>query len=167
MTTFPRTHISRYVSSLAATKTFYDQLFGQSPSKERPGYLKYELDQPSLIISFIEQPDRVNASGHFGIQVATREELLARHAKAQSQQLVAREEMGVSCCYAVQDKFWAVDPDGHQWEIYYFHADVKFNDPAYQLAQEDSKAATAAIPIASTTAIDKEACGCGVNADCC
>ena len=23
------------------------------------------------------------------------------------------------CCYADQDKFWAHDPDGYKWELYY------------------------------------------------
>jgi hypothetical protein len=24
------------------------------------------------------------------------------------------------------------DPDGVQWEVYYFHADAEFNDPHYE-----------------------------------
>ena len=24
----------------------------------------------------------------------------------------------MTCCYAVQDKVWAVDPDGNKWEVY-------------------------------------------------
>ena len=27
-------------------------------------------------------------------------------------------EDDVTCCYAVQDKVWAIDPDGHRWEIF-------------------------------------------------
>jgi hypothetical protein len=30
----------------------------------------------------------------------------------------ARDEENVTCCYAVQDKVWFVDPDGHQWEVF-------------------------------------------------
>ena len=41
----------------------------------------------------------------------------------------------------MQDKFWASDPDGIQWEVYYFHKDVAFNDPKY--ATEDSTACCA------------------------
>lgn len=52
--------------------------------------------------------------------------------------MVSLEEIGTACCYALQDKFWAADPDGHQWEVYYFHEDVEFNDPHYAL--EDAKA---------------------------
>lgn len=45
--------------------------------------------------------------------------------------IVSKEEIGTACCYSVQDKFWAEDPDGVQWEVYYFHEDVEFNDPHY------------------------------------
>jgi hypothetical protein len=53
---------------------------------------------------------------------------------ARKQGIVSKEEIGTSCCYAVQDKFWATDPDGHQWEVYYFHEDAEFNDPHYELS---------------------------------
>ena len=52
--------------------------------------------------------------------------------KAKQKQLISKEEMGTNCCYAVQDKFWVSDPDGVQWEVYYFHADAEFNDPHYE-----------------------------------
>jgi len=58
--------------------------------------------------------------------------------KARAQGIVSKEEIGTSCSYAVQDKFWATDPDGVQWEVYYFHEDAEFNDPHYAL--EDAAA---------------------------
>ena len=58
--------------------------------------------------------------------------------KARAQGIVSKEEIGTSCCYAIQDKFWATDPDGVQWEVYYFHEDAEFNDPHYAL--EDAAA---------------------------
>lgn len=159
---FPRMHVSLYVSDLAATIAFYDQFFGQSPTKVQNRYAKYELAEPGLLISFVEQPERSVANfGHLGIQVGTPEELHRRHAVAQQQQLVSNEEMGVTCCYAVQDKFWATDPDGHQWEVYYFHADATFNDPAYDLT------ASTAVASGKAPAINKTACGCGIKSTCC
>ncbi|MCB1171491.1 MAG: hypothetical protein KDK25_14190, partial [Leptospiraceae bacterium] len=65
------------------------------------------------------------------IQVETLEELNNRKAKAESTGVLSFEEKEVACCYAKQDKFWAVDPDGVQWEVYFFHEDVEFNDPAF------------------------------------
>ena len=57
---------------------------------------------------------------------------------ARTQGIVSLEEIGTACCFAVQDKFWVDDPDGNQWEVYYFHEDVEFNDPKYQ--EEDASA---------------------------
>jgi len=35
-----------------------------------------------------------------------------------------REEMGVNCCHANQDKFWVQDPDGVEWEVYHLNYDI-------------------------------------------
>ncbi|SHI87203.1 Catechol 2,3-dioxygenase [Hymenobacter daecheongensis DSM 21074] len=130
---FPRMHVSLYVSNLAATVSFYDAFFRQPAAKIRPGYAKYVLDQPSLIISFVENADRVQSHfGHLGFQVETVAELDERLTAARAAGLVQREEVGTSCCYAKQDKFWVNDPDGVEWEVYYFHEDAEFNDPRYQ-----------------------------------
>ena len=136
---FPRMHVSLYVSNLAASVNFYSTFFGQPANKVKPGYAKYILDKPSLIISFIENPDRVQSNfGHLGFQVETFGEMSNLLDKARAQGIVSKEEIGTSCCYAVQDKFWATDPDGVQWEVYYFHEDAEFNDPHYAL--EDAAA---------------------------
>jgi len=132
-------HVSLYVKDIATTVNFYTSFFGQPASKIKPGYAKYELTEPGLIISFVENPDRVQSNfGHLGIQVASKELMEERLEIARKLNLVSSEEIGTACCYAIQDKFWATDPDGHQWEIYYFHEDVEFNDPQY--ATEDSTA---------------------------
>ena len=136
---FPRMHVSLYVSNLAASVNFYSTFFGQPANKVKPGYAKYILDKPSLIISFIDNSDRVQSNfGHLGFQVETFGEMSNLLDKARAQGIVSKEEIGTSCCYAVQDKFWATDPDGVQWEVYYFHEDAEFNDPHYAL--EDAAA---------------------------
>ncbi len=136
---FPRMHVSLYVSDLASTINFYTAFFGKPADKIRKGYAKYLLDTPSLIISFLENPERVSANfGHLGIQVETRAIMDRYLSVAREKGLVSKEEIGTACCYALQDKFWAEDPDGIQWEIYYFHEDAEFNDPHY--AEEGSSA---------------------------
>ncbi len=136
---FPRMHVSLYVSNLAATVNFYNTFFGKSADKIKTGYAKYILEEPSLIISFIENKDRVQSNfGHMGFQVATKEEMERRLSIAKQHNIVSLEEIGTACCYAVQDKFWVDDPDGVQWEVYYFHEDAEFNDPHYEI--EDASA---------------------------
>jgi len=130
---FPRMHVSLYVKNLAATVNFYNTFFGVSANKVKSSYAKYILNKPSLIISFIENPERVQSNfGHLGFQVETKEEMEQKLEIAREKNIVSKEEMGTSCCYAVQDKFWVNDPDGVQWEVYYFHEDVEFNDPHYE-----------------------------------
>ncbi|MCX2741796.1 ArsI/CadI family heavy metal resistance metalloenzyme [Pontibacter anaerobius] len=130
---FPRMHVSLYVSDISKTTEFYTSFFGQEPAKVKPNYAKYILDTPSLIISFVENPERVQQNfGHLGFQVETQQELEQRLEVAKAHSLVSKEEIGTACCYAVQDKFWVEDPDGVQWEVYYFHEDAEFNDPHYE-----------------------------------
>ena len=133
---FPRMHVSLYVSSIQKSIQFYSALFGREPSKIRTGYAKYTLENPSLIISFVENKERVQQNfGHLGFQVETLEELNFRLAEAKSKNIVSKEEVGTNCCYAKQDKFWANDPDGVQWEVYYFHEDAEFNDPHFETVE--------------------------------
>jgi catechol 2,3-dioxygenase-like lactoylglutathione lyase family enzyme len=146
-TTFPRMHISLYVSDLQQSLQFYTDFFGVEPAKVKPKYAKYVLDRPSLIISFVENAERVQQNfGHLGFQVETQSELKERLAAAQHKNLVTREEIGTNCCYAMQDKFWANDPDGVQWEIYYFHADAEFNDPHYETSAASACCIPAQVP---------------------
>ncbi len=130
---FPKMHVSLYVKDIKQTVNFYTQFFGNKPVKVKNDYAKFVLDKPSLIISFVENKDRVQQNfGHLGFQVETIEELNKRLWEARMKNLVAREEIGTNCCYAKQDKFWINDPDGVQWEVYYFHEDAEFNDPHYE-----------------------------------
>jgi catechol 2,3-dioxygenase-like lactoylglutathione lyase family enzyme len=130
---FPRMHVSLYVSDIGKSTDFYTSFFGIEPAKVKPGYAKYILESPSLIISFVENKERVQQNfGHLGFQVETVEELNMRLWDARMKKLVAKEEIGTNCCYAKQDKFWVNDPDGVQWEVYYFHSDAEFNDPKYE-----------------------------------
>lgn len=130
---FPRMHVSLYVSDIQQSVNFYTSFFGVEPVKMKTNYAKYILEKPSLIISFVENKERVQQNfGHLGFQVETLEDLNKKLQEAKLKNLVAREEVGTNCCYAKQDKFWATDPDGVQWEVYYFHEDAEFNDPYYE-----------------------------------
>ena len=131
---FPRMHVSLYVSDLAKSIEFYNSFFGVTPVKEKPAYAKYILENPSLIISFVENKERVQQNfGHLGFQVESVEDLNIKLWEAKKKNIVSKEETGTNCCYAKQDKFWATDPDGVQWEVYYFHEDAEFNDPHYEM----------------------------------
>lgn len=154
---FPRMHVSLYVSDIEKSVGFYSNFFGQQPAKVKPRYAKYVLEKPSLIISFVENKERVQENfGHLGFQVETPGELNTRLTEAKEKNLVTKEEIGTNCCYAKQDKFWVNDPDNVQWEVYYFHADAEFNDPHYEMEE-----ASACCSVSSDNV--KSDCGCNAN----
>lgn len=145
---FPRMHVSLYVSDIDKTVDFYTRFFGENPAKVRPRYAKFVLESPSLIISFVENGERVQQNfGHLGFQVETLEDLNIKLWQAKKQKLAIREEIGTNCCYAKQDKFWVNDPDGVQWEVYYFHEDAEFNDPHYELSEASACCMPAEKPV--------------------
>jgi len=133
MANFPRMHVSLYVADIKKTVDFYNQFFGQEANKVMVDYAKYILEKPSLIISFVQNVDRVHSNfGHLGFEVATSERLHSLLEISKQKGLVEKEEIDTNCCYANQDKFWVNDPDGYQWEVYYFNHDTTFNDPQFE-----------------------------------
>lgn len=119
-------HASFYVNNVEATMAFYNQFFGTSPAKVKSDYVKYELDEPALVISFVQNPAKVNNTfGHLGFRVSTVETVKAKMEAMKKAGIAVKEEFQEVCCYALQDKFWAADPDGINWEVYYLHDDVE------------------------------------------
>ena len=127
MNTFPKTHVSYSVSDIEKTAAFYSLLFNTKPETQKSDYLKYNVAQPALSISFIKNAAGVQTNGsHFGIQFETTEEVTQHLERLKSAGLPMDEEMGVGCCYSVQDKFWVTDPDGYRWEVYYKHDEKQY-----------------------------------------
>ncbi|MCI4668269.1 MAG: VOC family protein [Bacteroidia bacterium] len=132
-------HTSLYVADISKSIEFYSILFNEKPAKVKDAYAKFELEKPALTISFLQSPERVaEGFGHLGIQVGNQEDLKSWHSRVKHGKLSTIEEKGTACCYAVQDKFWVSDPDGHQWEVYFFHDDSEWNDPKYKSFEEEA-----------------------------
>lgn len=116
-------HVGLNVSNIEQTTNFYQRLFGQEPVKVENGYSKFELDNPGLVISFIESKKPSPQFGHMGIRVNSQEELAQKKEELEALMKIELEEVNTSCCFAVQDKFWVKDPDGYEWEVYHFLKD--------------------------------------------
>lgn len=111
-------HVSLNVSNVDASVAFYEKVFGVSATKRRPGYAKFDLVEPSLNLTMQEaERSGVNAS-HFGIQVASTEDVGAAWTRFKAAGLPTLTENDTSCCYALQDKVWVEDPDGNAWEVF-------------------------------------------------
>ncbi len=122
-------HIGMHVSDINKTVEFYRHLFGSEPVKQKTDYAKFELDNPGLVISFIESAQKVgNHFGHLGIRVNSNAELERRKSEVSGYLNIALEEEATNCCYATQNKFWVNDPDGYEWEVYHFIRDAEKNE---------------------------------------
>jgi predicted enzyme related to lactoylglutathione lyase len=120
-----RPHLALTVSSVERSTPFYEALFGTAPSKERPGYAKFEVADPALNFTLNEgdRGETLGAFNHAGVQVATTDDVLATRLRLQKAGLAVLDEMDATCCYARQDKVWVHDPDGTPWEVFVTHED--------------------------------------------
>jgi catechol 2,3-dioxygenase-like lactoylglutathione lyase family enzyme len=117
-------HVSLNVTNVDASVAFYEKAFGIAATKRRPGYAKFDLKEPSLNLTMNEAPRTgVNAS-HFGIQVASTDDVIEAKTRFESAGLPTFTEEDTACCYAVQDKVWIEDPDGNSWEVFVVKGDA-------------------------------------------
>jgi len=134
-----KAHIALNVASVGASVEFYKRLFGIEPLKVRPGYAKFDVQNPPLNLSLNEglHPG-TGALSHMGLQVATTEDVNAIRNRWESEGLRPRDEMQTSCCYALQDKAWVRDPDGNEWEVFTVLANVEQSDNSCCQGQQTS-----------------------------
>jgi catechol 2,3-dioxygenase-like lactoylglutathione lyase family enzyme len=156
---FPHTAI--YTPNLDASLAFYRAFFGVEPKKIKPKYAKFELLNPrwNFTLNETSAPGATTAQtlSHLGFQVGSTEEVKAIQARLLELGIApALEEIGSTCCYAVQDKFWVKSPEGIDWEIFTVLADADvFRDNAPNETAEGEGAmccspAVAAAPIQLT-----------------
>lgn len=116
-----RIHIALAVGSLERSVAFYRTLFGHGPTKARPRYAKFEVAEPPVNLALNEVGGATGPNhpvAHFGIQVKSTAAVGEVADRLRAAGLETAAEDNVTCCYAVQNKVWATDPDGNKWEVY-------------------------------------------------
>ena len=120
-----RIQLALNVSDLDAAIEFYGKLFNAEPAKRYPGYANFAIAEPPLKLVLIENAEARERLNHLGVEVFSVDEVVREHERLTGAGLEGRSEEGVTCCYAVQDKFWVDDPDKAPWEIYTVLADAE------------------------------------------
>ena len=123
-----KVHIHMRVSDLAKSLAFYEAFFGTTPVKVKPGYVKFlpDLGPVNLALSVGGPVGAAEAPvSHLGLQVESPAVVMRELQRVKAAGLAVREETGVDCCYANQDKFWVEDPDGVEWEVYHLNYDLE------------------------------------------
>ncbi|MDQ1559218.1 MAG: hypothetical protein QOD32_2278 [Pyrinomonadaceae bacterium] len=114
-----KAHLALNVRSVERSLEFYKKMLGIEPLKVRPGYAKFDVQNPPLNLTLNEVPfAERGALSHLGIQLATTEDVLSLRRNWLDAGLETRDEMGTNCCYALQNKTWVQDPDGNEWEAF-------------------------------------------------
>jgi predicted enzyme related to lactoylglutathione lyase len=110
-------HAHLHVKDLEKSITFYSALFGANPTRVKPGYAKWMLEDPR--VNFAISSGQPVGLSHLGFQVETDEELVEASARANEAAGTVLVEKGARCCYATGNKTWAEDPQGVIWETFH------------------------------------------------
>ena len=121
-----RIHLALNTTRFDESVAFYGKLFGQPPAKLKPGWAKFDLLDPPLNLTLNHREEAPTGSdiSHMGIEVSSSEAVARMDQRLQEIGLKTAPEENVTCCYAVQDKIWVEDPNGHAWEFFYVKEDA-------------------------------------------
>ena len=113
-----RIQLALNVDDIDQAITFYSALFGTTPAKVKPGYANFAIDEPPLKLVLLENPGQGGTLNHLGVEVASSEQVHGEIARLTEHGLFTEEEIGTTCCFALQDKVWVTGPGGERWEVY-------------------------------------------------
>jgi catechol 2,3-dioxygenase-like lactoylglutathione lyase family enzyme len=113
-----RVQLALNVDDLAEAVAFYSKLFNTKPAKLKNGYANFAVVEPPLKLVLLENPSHGGTVNHLGVEVETSEKVHAEITRLTDEGMFTEEEIGTTCCFAVQDKVWVTGPAGEKWEVY-------------------------------------------------
>lgn len=119
-----RLQLALNVGNIDEAVEFYRRLFGAEPAKRRPGYANFAIADPPLKLVLFENPSAAGSLNHLGVEVGSSGEVATEAVRLRGQGFELVHEDGVTCCHALQDKFWVPGTDARPWEIYTVLADA-------------------------------------------
>ena len=113
-----RVQLALNVRNLDEAVEFYSKLFNVKVNKRKPGYVNFAIEEPPLKLVLFENPDADERLNHLGVEVFDDAHVRAATDRLKAADLVDSVEDEQTCCYATQNKVWALDPQGWRWEYY-------------------------------------------------
>ncbi|MEL6691945.1 MAG: glyoxalase/bleomycin resistance/dioxygenase family protein [Pseudomonadota bacterium] len=119
-------HINSEEAKFTDATAFYTTLFGRAPTKTRPNYAKWMLDDPKVnfVVEVLEIEGDTPGIHHVGIQVDESEELASILGALKSAEAPLLEVGETVCCFSKSEKNWTMDPSGVRWETFRSFGDV-------------------------------------------
>jgi catechol 2,3-dioxygenase-like lactoylglutathione lyase family enzyme len=122
-------HLNLATRDLDASVAFYRTLLLAEPAKHYSDYALFLTDEPGLELALdLDPATDVREGAHYGVVVATAAAVDAVAARFEAAGYPIDIETKETCCYAVQNKVWATDPDGRRWETYVVLAETEERD---------------------------------------
>ena len=148
-----RFHVHLHVRDVEESVKFYTTLFGTPPTKHKPDYAKWMLEDPRVNFAITTDRDHIGLS-HLGFQVDDDETLTGASDRARSASGELLVERGAHCGYAVGDKTWANDPQGVRWETFHTYTNemADFGCGAEQTWRENARGERQAVSPPSCSA---------------
>jgi catechol 2,3-dioxygenase-like lactoylglutathione lyase family enzyme len=124
-------HLNLATRDLDASVAFYRTLLLADPAKHYTDYALFLTEQPGLELALDLDPETdVREGAHYGVVVERPEDVDAAIARFKAAGYPVDIETEETCCYAVQNKVWATDPDGRRWETYFVLGETEARDEA-------------------------------------
>lgn len=124
-----RAHIHLKVADLNTSREFYERFLGAAPVKQKDDQVKFLPACAPINLTLTPLREGANELGralsHLGIEVDSNELMIEHLRRAKAAGIAVREQLNVNCCYANQSKFWVIDPDGVEWEVYHLNYDLE------------------------------------------
>lgn len=120
-----RLHVHIAVDNLEQSTRFYSALFGAEPTKQKPDYAKWMLDDPRINFAISARGTKAGLE-HLGIQAEDASEMAELRERIQQADMQTFGEGETTCCYAKSDKTWVQDPSGIAWETYHTMGEAEF-----------------------------------------
>ncbi len=113
-----RVQLALNVKNLDEAVDFYSKLFDAKVNKRKPGYANFVIHEPPLKLVLFENPEADERLNHLGVEVFQDEDVHAATERLKAADMAHAVEDEKTCCYATQNKVWALDPQGMRWEYY-------------------------------------------------
>lgn len=124
-----KTHLNLRTADLERSVAFYRTLLNAEPAKHYDDYALFITENPGLELALdLDTSVQVGESAHFGVVVDSTQAVDEAIIRLQAAHLTVDIEREETCCYAVQTKVWAADPDGRRWEVYTVLEDTQDRD---------------------------------------
>jgi len=124
-----KVHLNLATRDLEASVAFYRTLLLSEPAKHHADYALFLTEQPGLELALDLDPEtNVREGAHYGVVVESPEAVDTAIARFRAGGYAVDVETDETCCYAVQNKVWATDPDGRRWETYFVLAETAERD---------------------------------------